>query len=76
MFFKAFDGANGDGGGLEASWSTIQMTTDAKLGDRRRSEVAAKFVLEEGRADERWTVYSGLRPKDVLIMYRLFSTHF
>ena len=36
MFFKAFDGAKGNVGGLEASWSAIQITTYAKLEDHKK----------------------------------------
>ena len=57
MFFKAFEAAKGDVGIFEPCWGTIQITMHAKLGGKKRSEVAATIVLEgEGRAKEGWTV--------------------
>ena len=51
MFLKAFESATGDAGRLDSSWSTIQITMYAKVGDERSSEVAVKFVLEgEGQS--------------------------
>ena len=57
VFFRAFEGAKGDTGSLQASWRTIQITIYAKSGEHKRSEAAAKFVLKgEGRATEERTV--------------------
>ena len=56
MCFKSFEIAEGEVGRLEPSWGMY-----AKLCEQRRSEVAAKFVLEgEGRANEGWTMSTGV----------------
>ena len=40
-------------GRLEAGWRIIQITMYANIGEHKRSEVAATFILEgEGRANE------------------------
>ena len=49
--------AKGDLGRLQASWLESQITMHATLGDERRSEVSAKFLLEgEGHVNEGWTI--------------------
>ena len=51
IFYKVFEIGKGDGGRLEPSWCTIQIKMCGKLSEQKRSEVAAKFVLEvESRA--------------------------
>ena len=61
MFFKAFEAAKGDVGRLEHSWDKIRITMHAKSGEPKRSEVAAKIVLEgKGRANEGWTMHRGV----------------
>ena len=46
----------------QASWEPfIQITMCAKLGEERRSEIAAKFVLEdEGHVNDGWTIVPGV----------------
>ena len=61
MFHRTFVAAKGYVERLEPSWTTIQVTMYAKIGDQRKSEVAGDFVLGgEGRSNEGWTVSSGI----------------
>ena len=42
--------ARGSVGRSEASWGTSHITMHAKIGEQKRLEVAAKFVLEGEKA--------------------------
>ena len=42
--------ARGSVGRSEASWGTSQITMYAKIGEQKRSEVVAKFILEGEKA--------------------------
>ena len=55
MFYKGYVERS------QASWEPfIQITMCAKLGEERRSEIAAKFVLDfEGHVKEGWTIVPG-----------------
>ena len=57
MSHRALAAAKGDVERLDPSWGTIQAAMYAEVGDQRKSELSAKFVLEgEGRTNEGWTV--------------------
>ena len=52
MFYRPFAAAKGTRSGR------LQITMYAQIGELRRTEAAARFVLEgEGRADDEWTVF-------------------
>ena len=56
---------------------TIQVTSCAKFGDQRKSEVTAKFVLEgEGGVNEGWTVFLGILTTSVQNLTPYCSTRF
>ena len=74
MSYKAFAAAKTDTDRIQLSWRTIQITESATISALRKTEAAARFVLEgEGRANEGWHVF----PVTLFVqtLTRLFSMH-